>query len=72
MFAGNSCTNQSSTANNKLYDAFTCAANGYDTTECLNKDDLCPATSWLMPIVMAVYALVTNVLMLNLLIAMFK
>jgi hypothetical protein len=65
---GKSCTNSSG----KLYDAFTCAADDYDNTLCLNKDDQCPSIDWLMPIVMAIYALITNVLMLNLLIAMFK
>jgi len=62
----------SSTASVKAYDAFTCAAEGYDTSECLNKEDLCPAIDWLGPIILGVYTLVTQVMMLNLLIAMFR
>lgn len=66
---GNSCN---AAGVNKTYDAFTCAANGYDTSLCLSKDEMCPSIDWLMPIIMAIYALITNVLMLNLLIAIFK
>jgi len=62
----------SSTASVKGYDAFTCAAEGYDTSACLNKEDLCPAIDWLGPIILGVYTLVTQVMMLNLLIAMFR
>lgn len=66
--AGFSCKNDTA----KQYDAYTCAANGLDPSECLGKDESCPAIDWLMPIIMALYTLITNVLMLNLLIAMFK
>jgi len=69
---GSSCTNQSATASIKVYDAFTCAADGYDTSKCLNKEDMCPAIDWLVPIVLGVYTLITQVMMLNLLIAMFR
>jgi len=62
----------STTANIKIYDAFTCAAQGYDTSKCLNKEDLCPANEWLGPLVLGGYTLVTQVMMLNLLIAMFR
>ena len=69
---GNSCTNDSATASIKIHDAFSCAAEGYDTSQCLNKEDLCPASDWLVPIVLGVYTLITQVMMLNLLIAMFR
>ena len=62
----------SATASVKAYDAFTCAAEGHETSRCLNKEDLCPAIDWLGPIVLSVYTLVTQVMMLNLLIAMFR
>jgi len=69
---GNSCTNDSATASIKIHDAFSCAAGGYDTSRCLNKEDQCPANDWLVPIVLGVYTLITQVMMLNLLIAMFR
>jgi len=56
----------------KVYDAVTCAADGYDTSMCLNKEDQCPAIDWLVPIVLGIYTLVTQVMMLNLLIAIFR
>jgi len=56
----------------KVYDAFTCAADGYDTSKCLNKEDMCPAIDWLVPILLGVYTLITQVMMLNLVIAMFR
>jgi len=60
------------TASGKVHDAFTCAADGYDPSTCLNKEDQCPAIDWLGPILLAVYTLITQVMMLNLLIAMFR
>jgi hypothetical protein len=70
--SGASCTNLSATASSKIHDAFTCAAHGYETSTCLNKEDLCPAIDWLMPIALAIYALIAQVMMMNLLIAMFS
>jgi len=69
---GNSCTNDSASASIKIYDAFACAAEGYDTSTCLNKEDLCPASDWLVPVILGIYTLITQVMMLNLLIAMFR
>ena len=70
--AGFSCTNDSVTAGIKVYDAYTCAANGHDTSQCLHKEDLCPAIDWLVPILLGIYTLITQVMMLNLVIAMFR
>jgi len=70
--AGDICSNNSETASMKVYDAYTCAAYGHDTSQCLNKEDMCPAITWLVPVVLVVYTLVTQVLMLNLVIAMFR
>jgi hypothetical protein len=70
--SGANCTNSSATASRKIHNAFTCAADGYDTSTCLNKEDQCPAIDWLMPILLAFYALITQVMMMNLLIAMFS
>ena len=69
---GRDCTNVSATASIKVYDAYTCAANGYNTSMCLNKEDKCPATDWLVPVVLGVYMLIVQAMMLNLLIAMFR
>jgi len=69
---GKECANESSTASVKVYDAYSCAANGYDTSMCLNKEDKCPAVDWLVPIVLGVYTLIVQAMMLNLLIAMFR
>ena len=69
---GGLCSNNSATAGVKVHDAFTCAADGYDTSTCLNKEDQCPASDWLVPIILGVYTLITQVMMLNLLIAMFR
>ena len=66
------CTNKSATANVKVYDAYTCAADGYNTSRCLNKEDLCPATDWLVPVLLVFYTLTVQVMMLNLVIAMFR
>ena len=52
-----------------------CAEYGYDTTDtelCWGLADQCPANDLLVPILLALYTLITNVLMLNLLIAMFR
>jgi len=70
--AGASCTNDSETAGIKVYDAYTCAANGHDTSQCLHKEDMCPAIDWLVPILLGIYTLITQVMMLNLVIAMFR
>jgi len=67
-----SCTNKSASASLKVYDAYKCAAGGYDTSQCLSKEDKCPAINWLVPIVLIIYNLITQVLMLNLVIAMFR
>ena len=56
----------------KIYDAVTCAAEGRDPSRCLNKEDMCPSIDWLVPIVLGIYTLVMQVLMLNLVIAMFR
>jgi len=56
----------------KVYDAYTCAADGRDTSQCLNKEDMCPASDWLVPLLLVVYTLITQVMMLNLVIAMFR
>lgn len=69
---GSSCTNNSATAGMKVYDAYTCAADGHETSKCLNKEDMCPASDWLVPIVLVGYTLITQVMMLNLVIAMFR
>lgn len=44
----------------------------YSEATCAGKEQQCPAINWLVPIILAIYALITNVLMLNLLIAMFR
>jgi len=57
----------------KVYDAYTCAADGYHTSTCLNKEDRCPASPhWLVPIVLGIYTLIIQVMMLNILIAIFR
>ena len=70
--AGSSCTNESETADMKVYDAYTCAADGLDTSLCLHKEDMCPAIDWLVPIVYGIYTLIIQVMMLNLLIAIVR
>jgi len=70
---GSKC-DEKQTANRttKPYDAVTCAAEGHDPSRCLHKEDMCPAIDWLVPIVLGIYTLVMQVLMLNLVIAMFR
>ena len=73
LYTGEKCNNALNVNTSvKVYDAITCAENGYDTSMCLHKEDMCPAADWLVPIVLGVYTLVTQVMMLNLLIAMFR
>ena len=43
-----------------------------DPNICLGAAEHCPATIWFVPILLAFYLLLTNILMLNLLIAIFR
>ncbi|ESO08545.1 hypothetical protein HELRODRAFT_190762 [Helobdella robusta] len=52
--------------------ALDCAVYGYESDKCYGKEDNCVANDWVVPILLAIYALITNVMMLNLLIAMFS
>ena len=67
-----SCT---ANGDRRNFTAQQCAEYGYDTTDtelCWGLADQCPANDWFVPILLALYTLITNVLMLNLLIAMFR
>lgn len=52
--------------------AYTCAVYGLASDRCWGKAEKCVANHWVVPILLAFYALITNVMMLNLLIAMFS
>ena len=68
---GESCE-ASATQTSSPEDCASMDSDDFNRTLCPGKEEKCPSINWFGPIFLAIYALITNVLMINLLIAMFR